>query len=109
MKTIINYRKIFFTLLTISIMTWLVACNKDNNDMNNNDTVTISGTASGSKEIPSNTTAGSATLSGTYTKSTNTLSYTINWSGLTGNLTAAHFHGPASITETASPMVTINF
>ena len=110
MKTIRNYRNSFFTLLATSIITCslFVACDKDDDDIDNNDEMfALSGNASGSQEIPSNTATGTATLTGTYNKSTNSLSYTINWTGLTNNLTAAHFHGPASATETANPMVDI--
>jgi hypothetical protein len=106
MKTISNSRKTFFTLLATSLITCsvLVACDKDDDIDDNEDTFALSGSASGSKEIPSNASTGSATLSGTYNARTNSLMYTINWSGLTGNLTAAHFHGPASETESAGPI-----
>ena len=110
MKTIINYRKNFFTLLAMSLITCslLVACDKDDDDIDNNDQVyALSGNASGSNEIPTNTTTGSGTLTGTYNANTNSLTYTINWTGLTGNITMAHFHGPATSTETASPMLDI--
>lgn len=108
MKTI-NFRKTFLTLMTTSLVTCslLVACDK-NDDVNDNDNMyTLSGSAAGSKEIPSNATTGTATLSGSYNKATNALSYTITWAGLTGNVSAAHFHGPATATETASPMLDI--
>jgi len=35
------------------------------------------------------------TITGTYDSVTNIISYTINFSGLSSNTTAAHFHGPA--------------
>lgn len=109
MKTISNYRNSFFALLATSLLTCslLVACDKDDDDIDNDDTFSLSGNANGSMEIPSNTTTGSATLSGTYNARTNALSYTINWTGVTGNLSMAHFHGPATATETASPMLDI--
>ena len=110
MKTIMNYRKTFFTLLATSLITCslLVACDKDEDDVNDADNMyTLSGSASGAKEIPANTSTGTATISGTYNKASNSLSYTINWTGLTGNVSVAHFHGPASGTETASPMLDI--
>ena len=110
MKKLMNYRKTFFPFLVTSLLTCslLVACDKDDDDINDNDNMyTLSGDATGAKEIPANTTTGTATISGTYNKATNSLSYTINWTGLTGNLTAAHFHGPASATETAGPLVDI--
>jgi hypothetical protein len=109
MKTISNYRKTFFSLLAISLITCslLVACDKDDDIDDNDDTFALSGNASGSKEIPTNTSTGTATLTGTYNARTNSLAYTINWTGLTGNLSAAHFHGPASATESAGPLLDI--
>ena len=109
MKTISKYRRSFLSLLASSLITCslLVACDKDDDDIDNNDVFALSGSASGSKEIPTNTTTGTATITGTYNRATNSLSYTINWTGLTGNLTAAHFHGPATATESAGPMLDI--
>lgn len=110
MKTLMNYRTTFFSFLVTSLLTssLLVACDKDDDDINDDDNMyTLSGDATGAKEIPANTSTGTATISGTYNKASNSLSYTINWTGLTGNLAAAHFHGPASATETAGPLVDI--
>lgn len=110
MKTIVNHRKTFFTLLATSLITCslLVACDKDDDDINDDDNMyTLSGSATGAKEIPANTSTGTATISGTYNKANNSLSYTINWTGMTGNLSVAHFHGPASATESAGPMLDI--
>ena len=58
-------------------------------------TFPISVTFSGAQEVPSNTSTGTGTLTGTYDDATNTLAYTINFSGLSANTTAAHFHAPA--------------
>ena len=103
MKTISNYRKPFFAVLAISVMTsfvLLTSCEKDdNNDQSN--TYNISGNASGSQEVPTNSATGTATLTGTYNANTNALNYTINWTGLTDMATAAHFHGPADAGATA--------
>jgi len=110
MKTRINYCKTFFTLLATSLVTCslLVACDKNDDDVNDNDNMyTLSGSAAGSKEIPTNATTGTATLSGSYNKATNAFTYTITWAGLTGNVSVAHFHAPATATETASPMLDI--
>lgn len=109
MKTFSNYRKTFFSLLATSLIScsFLVACDKDDDDIDEGQVYVLSGTASGAKEIPTNTTTGSASLTGSFNKRTNLLSYVINWTGLSGNITAAHFHGPATATETANPMLDI--
>jgi hypothetical protein len=38
----------------------------------------------------------------------NEFSWDISWSGLTGNITAAHFHGPALLTQNAGVQVAIS-
>lgn len=48
---------------------------------------------------------GSAT--GTIDTDTNLLTWNIVWSGLTGNVTAMHFHGPAPVGENTGIQVTI--
>lgn len=45
---------------------------------------------------------------GTYDTNSHKLSYKITWSSLTGPVTAAHFHGPASDGENAGVLVPIN-
>ena len=109
MKTIWKNPKSFFVVLATTLITGtvLISCDNDDDVNNNNDTYTLSGNASGSQEIPTNTSTGTATLTGSYNKSTNALSYTINWTGMSNVLTAAHFHGPASATETAGPLIDI--
>ena len=75
----------------------LASCEKDTETVTvNNPVYNIRGNASGKQEVPANTSTASGTLSGTYDKDKNLLTYTVNWTGLTGgNPTAAHFHGPA--------------
>lgn len=51
---------------------------------------------SGSQEAPPNASRASGTIVGTYNDVTNTISYTIIFSGLSAPTTAAHFHGPAA-------------
>src|SRR5215468_733361 len=44
---------------------------------------------------------------GSYDTVTNQLTYTVTYSGLTGNATAAHFHGPADPDKTAGVIVPV--
>ena len=53
----------------------------------------INVTFSGLQEVPSNGSPGTGTFVGTYDDVTDSLIYTITFSGLTANVTAAHFHG----------------
>lgn len=49
----------------------------------------------GAQETPAVTSSGLGTMDVSYTRSSKILTYTINWSGLTGPVTAAHIHGLA--------------
>lgn len=55
-------------------------------------TYPINVTLSGTQEVPVNSSAATATFLGTYNDATDSLIYTIVFSGLTTNVTAAHFH-----------------
>ena len=52
----------------------------------------INVTLSGLQEVPGNSSAGTGTLVGTYNDATDSLIYTVTFSGLSANVTAAHFH-----------------
>ncbi|MEP6594431.1 MAG: CHRD domain-containing protein [Ginsengibacter sp.] len=47
------------------------------------------------QEVPVNKSTASGTADVTYNKDTKMLTYTLNWSGLTGKATMAHIHGTA--------------
>ncbi len=53
-------------------------------------------TYSGANEVPPNASAATGTVMGTFNSATNRIIYTVNYSGLAGNATGAHFHGPAA-------------
>ena len=53
----------------------------------------INVTFSGRQETPANNSTATGTFVGTYNDVTDSLIYTITFSGLTANVTAAHFHG----------------
>ena len=78
-----------------------VGCDNNDDDDMNNETFSISGTASGSQEVPAITTAATGTISGTYNSRTNSLTYSINWNGLSNIVTGLHFHGPAVVGQEA--------
>ena len=58
-------------------------------------TETFKATLNGASEVPANTTTGSGTADLTYDPASKKLTYTVTYSGLTGDAMAAHFHGPA--------------
>jgi hypothetical protein len=61
----------------------------------------------GSNEVPPNNTTGTGSATVNYNPATKELSWRLTFSGLTGNATAAHFHGPAEPDKNAGVVVPI--
>jgi hypothetical protein len=57
------------------------------------------------QETPPADSTGTGSLDAMYDTSTKTLTWTITYDGLTGDVTAAHFHGPAAMGAKADPVV----
>jgi len=51
----------------------------------------------GANEVPANASAGTGTVDAALNKDTMLLRWKVSYSGLTGNATAGHFHGPAAV------------
>ena len=98
----ISLFKTFALTVVFAVSTLLfVSCDNNDDDDMNNESYAISGSASGSQEVPSVTTAATGTISGTYDARTNSLTYSINWNGLSNIVTGLHFHGPAVVGQEA--------
>ena len=61
----------------------------------------------GSEEIPPVESTASGTTTATYDTETKKLSWTLEYTGLSSDATAAHFHGPADPGANAGPVVPI--
>ena len=61
----------------------------------------------GAQEVPPTTTQGKGSADVSFDPATKKLSWTINYSGLSGPATAAHFHGPAEAGKNAGVAVPI--
>jgi len=59
------------------------------------------------QETPPADSAGTGSLDASYNTSTKMLNWTVTYSGLTGDVPAAHFHGPAAMGAKAPPVVPI--
>jgi CHRD domain len=59
------------------------------------------------EEVPANDSKGTGTLDATYDTSSKQLSYTADYSGLTGSATMAHFHGPADPGKNAGILIPV--
>jgi hypothetical protein len=60
-----------------------------------------------SSEVPAKDSAGTGSLMATLNTSTHELKYHVEFSGLTGPVNAAHFHGPAAEGANAGPQVPV--
>jgi glucose/arabinose dehydrogenase len=70
-------------------------------------TLTFTVNLDAAQETPANFTAGSGSGSVTIDEDTGLLGWDIDYTGLSGPLTAAHFHGPAPLCEPAAVTVAI--
>jgi len=62
----------------------------------------------GASEVPPNDSAGIGNAEVNVDTATKEVKWTIQFSGLSGDATAAHFHGPADVGENAGPVVDIS-
>jgi hypothetical protein len=58
--------------------------------------IPIAAYMSGGGEVPANNSPAKGVMEGTFDTDTNTLTWTVTYSGLSGPAIAAHFHGPVS-------------
>lgn len=72
------------------------------------DMLNLGATLSGASEVPPNASAGMGQLQAEFDKATKTLRYTLRYSGLSGPVKAAHFHGPAEAGKNAGVALGIN-
>ena len=63
---------------------------------------TLTARLSVANEVPPASSNGSGTLSANLDKKTSVLSWTVTYSGLSGPVTGAHFHGPAKMGQNAA-------
>ena len=81
------------------------SCSKDDNKTVTPDVYKVSATMSSANEVPVNSSTASGTVTGSYDAGSNTLSYKVAWTGLTGTASAGHFHSPAAAGVNAAPLV----
>jgi hypothetical protein len=72
------------------------------------DMVAYKAVLNASTEIPANDSKCAGTVDVAYDAASKKFSWTINYSGLSGPATAAHFHGPAATDVNAPPVVPIS-
>ena len=71
------------------------------------DEVDYKATLTPSAEVLPTTSTGTGSVDAKLDTSSKTLKWTVNYAGLTGPATMAHFHGPAAVGKNAAPAVTV--
>lgn len=71
------------------------------------ETISYHATLSSAAEVPPNKTAGTGTATITIDTDLKMLSYTVEYTGLSGPVTSGHFHGPAGVGKNAPVLIPI--
>ncbi len=98
----ISYRTVMQSTLVAAAMT-LAGCGWWSSMTG--DTVSMKNSLTGAQEVPAVTTGGSGTVETTFDKSTNVLTWSVAYSGLSGPVTAGHIHGPAPAGTNAGVLI----
>ncbi len=69
------------------------------------ETVGFTGAMTGASEVPAKTTDGKGTATASLDTATKMLTYSVEYTGLSGPATMAHFHGPADAGANAGVVV----
>jgi hypothetical protein len=88
-------------LLLTAFATWLVPAAAGA------EAITYHATLGSAAEVPPNKTAGTGTATATIDTDTKMLSYSVQYTGLSGPVTAGHFHGPADVGKNAGVLIPI--
>jgi hypothetical protein len=72
------------------------------------DTVALKADLEPSSEVPPRVSHGHGALNASFDTSTKSLQWTVTYEGLSGPVTAAHFHGPAPVGQNAKVQVPID-
>ena len=99
----ISYRTITQSTLLAAAVT-LAGC-AWMSSMTGSDTMSMKNALTGAQEVPAVTTSGSGSVDSSFDKSTNSLSWTVTYSGLSGPVTAGHIHGPAAAGANAGVVI----
>jgi CHRD domain len=89
-----KFLPIVITLFFSAII--LVSCDKDDDNVVNNNPYSISGTATGSQVLPAVSDTGTATITGTYNPVNMLLTYSTNWNNLSGAPISGGFYNGAA-------------
>lgn len=88
--------------LNVAVLLWAVAASAAFAE-----TVTLKADLEPSSEVPPKVSKGHGKLDATFDTASKELTWTVNYEGLSGPATMAHFHGPAPVGQNADPQIPI--
>ena len=91
--------------LVLALAVGVAGCDDDDDETGPSNPQFTAALTTASEVNPNPAITSGATGTTTFTQSGTTFSYTIDVTGLSSNATAAHIHGPASVTENAGVLV----
>ncbi len=100
----ISYRTAVQSTLLVAAMT-LAGCSWMENMGMSGNKMSMKNQLTGAQEVPAVATSGTGTVDTWFDKSTNVLTWTVTYSGMSGPVTAGHFHGPAAAGANAGVVV----
>lgn len=93
-----HYRQPLASSIFLASLLGLTACNMTPMASN---VSSLSARLSGANEVPATSSTASGTLSANLDKQTRMLTWTVNYTSLSGPATGGHFHGPATTGQNA--------
>jgi hypothetical protein len=96
------YYKTYLTGALLAAAVAITGCSSMTAATNN---ATLTGQLSAANEVPPVPSTGTGSIEAVLNKDTNVLTWKVTYSGLTGPVTAAHFHGPAAANANAGVVV----
>jgi CHRD domain len=94
MSIALKNKRLLLTVATVLAVVTLAGCGMMNRQSN---LVAFTTQLRAANEVPVNASTGTGQVDAVLNKDTNLFRWKVNYSGLTGPATAAHFHGPAAV------------
>lgn len=97
MQTRRNLNRLAFGGLAVAAATLTLVLSGCGSMMQPSNMVALTTQLRGANEVPPNASTGSGSVDAAFNKDTMLLRWKVSYTGLSGNATAGHFHGPAAV------------
>lgn len=102
-----SYKLTALSSILLAFLIGLTACERTAEEKKITEFSKLQIPLTGAQETPATASSALGTMDVHYSKETRILTYTVNWTGLTGPVTAMHIHGTAPIGYAAAPVQNI--